>query len=217
MSSRRGRVQKKLRNTIKAADSSRALMPPCSACGAAWRRVGGRFEQEPHRADCVRVAEERAHVAAVKAAWSGAPKSEAPKPDLVPSPDEDETLAMRRLAEARARLVEAVPEWIAFWLADPWWTHDKVIEQGRICGDILAHPGGGDVLQFGSQRRRPAEREEQEEDAFNALVTCVAALSFAPGGVGLDSKRFMVPGDSLVPPDGPVWKSDPARLGRGAA
>jgi hypothetical protein len=105
--------------------------------------------------------------------------------------------AARKSAGVPPALVEAlavsVPECIARWRADPWWTHERIVKTAHVCGDVLAHCG--DIFV-------PDVRVRQEcvDDAFEALTQAVAAGSFCPGGADFGGLHF---------------ESDPTWLARG--
>lgn len=113
----------------------------------------------------------------------------------------------RQAAEARkaagappaliTALAVSVPECIARWRADPWWTHDRVVRNAHVCGDVLAHEG--DLLQFAGQSRASRKRAPE---VFEALTQALAAGSFCPGGASFGGLH---------------WESDPAWLARGDA
>lgn len=116
----------------------------------------------------------------------------------------------RQAAEARkvagvppglvAALAVSVPECIARWRADAWWTHDRVVRNAHVIGNALPHPGAADVLQFGAERGNAAERQAQLDMAFDMLTQGIAASSFCPGGSDFAGLHF---------------ESDPAWLARG--
>lgn len=96
---------------------------------------------------------------------------------LLPAEKTDEESAHRRTVESlRDFLTCAVPLWV--WrFRDLNYTADDLVRIAHEAGDHLAHPGGGDVLEFGSRRKG------EVAVAFNSLARGIAAAAcVVPGG-----------------------------------
>lgn len=153
----------------------------------------------PHAHDCAAVAQHKAHVEAVRRAWTGEAPKAAPVPVERIRPAETDEGGFERQEHLLGALLElAVPLWVQRFRNEGR-TLDALMALGPPLADILGEQGTSLMWPCKGEKRAPRNPDGSEirgralgsDELFNRLAEGIAAASFSPGGAHVFGKHFV--------------------------